>query len=158
MVPSLNLTAIAAAAALLALAAAGYNYQRAEKFQEQRDSAIEKSNLLASELTASNSTIARCDTANKALFSQAERASAQMSIAAASAEHFAQEAAKARIELQQKEEQDRVNPNCQIILQGDLAGVCPGHAESMRQRSEQAPRLEKTQPRKGSEDAPRVGV
>lgn len=124
-----------AAALVLALAATGYNYQRAERFREQAEVALATTKTVGSELKAVNGTLARCDAANRTLYGAAQEAQAQMQVAAATAEHFAQEAAKARTQMQQKEEQDRANPKCQIFLESDLADACPGHAASMRDRA-----------------------
>lgn len=135
MVLPSNLTMYLGVALLLALAATGYNYQRAERFKEQAEAALAATRTVGSELKAVNANLARCSEANRKLYGAAQEAHAQMQVAAATAEHFAQEAAKARLQMQQKEEQDRANPKCQIFLESDLADACPGHTASMRDRA-----------------------
>lgn len=131
----LNLTTYLAAALLLALCGMGYHYQRAERFQEKAKAAEDLSAITASALAAANESVNRCSEANRKIIDAARLQATQLESATDNVYALAEQLASVRDQLKRKEEQDRANPKCQIILQSDIAAVCPSLADSVRKRA-----------------------
>jgi hypothetical protein len=159
MFPIPRLSLYLGVALLLAFVAIGYNYQRAERFQAEKQVAIEQRDAAQGALESQNAAVEQCAEASRKLFNIATEQDRAINMAADQIELLNQDLVTTRAELRDQEDRDHEIPACEIVLQTDLS-VCPGHAASVRQRASRslqrsgggspAPRANADRPASGS--------
>lgn len=129
-----NLTLILLVLIALALGAAGYNYQRAEKYQERAESAENVSRGLLASVQSKDTLLKEYDAAALKLVSIAREQRNHIDILEANVHSLTDLLVVERDKLRVMEERDREIPACANLLQTDF-GVCPGIVDGMRVRA-----------------------
>lgn len=129
------------AGVLLALSTAHGLYQshRAKVYSLQVVAAKQRATELQGALAAANYTVDRLNAGNKKLIEVATLQKQMLRESVAQLDRTTKELQKWKTGVQVKEDRDNALPNCQKVLAIDLGGVCPGHADGMRDRSNRLP-------------------
>lgn len=135
MLPVTRSTVYLAAALLLALFGMAFHMERAARFKAQAASAAQVAVQLRAALDSQNKVAEECNKATENFVATEEAYAARVVEAVTLAKQYRDQLTATREALRIQQESDHAIPECQALLDIDLAAVCPGYANGVRVRA-----------------------
>lgn len=146
-----NLRILLAIGWAITLAAMFAAHNRAERFKTEAHAATELAQTYKNALVEQNKVAVACDRATEGMIAAQAALQRKTMDAIAAAKQFRDQLNVTREALRIQQEKDRAVPECKVLLELDISGVCPGYADGVRKRAAGFPGSGSESPRSGQD-------